>query len=79
VLSTFEADTDYFGRSDQQAMINFRVRDLDAMRAQLTAGGATVSDDILEETYGRFCWAVDPEDNRFELWEPPPDVRAGDA
>ena len=79
VLSTFEADTDYFGRPDQQTMINFRVRDLDAMRAQLTAGGAEVSDEILEETYGRFCWAVDPEGNRFELWEPPPDVQTGDA
>ncbi len=75
VLAPFEQDTEYFGRLDQQAMINFRVPDLDAMRAQLRAGGATVSDEVREAPYGRFCWAVDPEDNRFELWEPSPDLR----
>jgi hypothetical protein len=48
VFAPFEEDTDYFGRADQQAMINFRVRDLDAVRAQLTAGGTTVSNDIRE-------------------------------
>jgi hypothetical protein len=76
VLAPFPVDTDYFGRSDQQAMINFRVADLDAMLAQLRAGGATVSSKIVEETSGRFGWAVDPEGNRFELWEP---AAAGDS
>jgi predicted enzyme related to lactoylglutathione lyase len=70
VLAPFEQNTDYFGRADQQAMINFRVRDLDAILAQLRAGGAQVSDEIQEESYGRFGWAMDPEGNRFELWEP---------
>jgi glyoxylase I family protein len=74
VFSTFAQDTDYFGRADQQAMINFRVRNLDAMLAQLRAAGAAVSDEIQEEPYGRFGWATDPEGNRFELWEPPPDT-----
>ena len=37
VFSTFSEDTEYFGRADQQAMINFRVRDLDAMLDQLRA------------------------------------------
>jgi glyoxylase I family protein len=70
VLAPFEIDTDYFGRADQQAMVNFRVRDLDAMRQQLRGGGASVSEEIREAPYGRFCWATDPEGNRFELWEP---------
>jgi predicted enzyme related to lactoylglutathione lyase len=26
----------------------------------------------LLEGIGRFAWAVDPEGNRFELWEPAP-------
>ena len=69
VFSTFEEDTEYFGRADQQSMINFRVRDLDAMLAQLRAAGADVSEEIQEESYGRFGWATDPEGNRFELWE----------
>ena len=39
VFAAFEADTDYFGARDQQTMLNFRVRDLDAMLAQLRADG----------------------------------------
>src|SRR6478736_2852889 len=42
VFATFEADTDYFGARSQQTMVNFRVRDLDAMLAQLRAAGAAV-------------------------------------
>jgi len=26
---------------------------------------------IEESEYGRFGWAMDPEGNRIELWEPP--------
>ena len=37
VFATFESETDYFGSRAQQAMLNFRVRDLDAMLAQLRA------------------------------------------
>lgn len=39
-LCTFPEDTDYFGRREQTWMLNFRVRDLDAMLAQLRAAGA---------------------------------------
>ncbi|PWU24686.1 MAG: glyoxalase [Candidatus Rokuibacteriota bacterium] len=74
VLAPFDLDTDYFGRAEQQAMVNFRVRDLDAIREQLQAGGARVSEEIREVAYGRFCWAADPEGNRFELWEPSADL-----
>ena len=70
VWSLFPADTDYLGRRDQQAMINYRVTDLDAMLAQLRAAGAKV-DDAVQEEFGRFGWAEDPEGNRFELWQPP--------
>jgi predicted enzyme related to lactoylglutathione lyase len=74
VLAPFPADTDYFGRADQQSMINFRVADLDAMLAQLSAAGATVSGEINEASYGRFGWATDPDGNRFELWQPSEDL-----
>ena len=33
VFAPFESETDYFGSRAQQAMLNFRVRDLDAMLA----------------------------------------------
>jgi glyoxylase I family protein len=69
VFTPFPSDTDYFGRMDQQTMLNFRVTNLDAMLAQLTASGAVVEDEIFEASFGRFAHAVDPEGNRFELWE----------
>jgi glyoxylase I family protein len=74
VWSPFPADTDYFGRPEQAWMINFRVRDLDAMLVQLRDAGAAVDDEVqVMEGIGRFGWASDPEGNRFELWEPAPE------
>ncbi len=69
--AVFDADTEYFGRRGQAFMVNFRVRDLDAMLAQLRSGGVEVVDALDESEFGRFGWAVDPEGNRFELWERP--------
>ena len=70
-FAPFPASTEYFGRREQQWMLNFRVRDLDAMRDQLRTAAVTVDDatEVLDGV-GRFGWAVDPEGNRFELWEP---------
>jgi predicted enzyme related to lactoylglutathione lyase len=41
------------------------------MLAQLRAAGIPVDDHIEESDYGRFGWAMDPDGNRFELWQPP--------
>jgi predicted enzyme related to lactoylglutathione lyase len=71
VFAAFEPDTGYFGRPDQQTMLNFRVRDLDAMLAQLRSSGAHVAEKTQEmEGVGRFGWVTDPEGNRIELWQP---------
>ncbi|HZP50719.1 VOC family protein [Actinocrinis sp.] len=71
VFATFEPESDYFGSRTQQTMLNFRVRDLDAMLAQLRAKGANVTDEPQEmEGVGRFGWVTDPEGNRIELWQP---------
>ncbi|HET7900110.1 MAG TPA: VOC family protein [Candidatus Nanopelagicales bacterium] len=70
VFAPFPRDTDYFGRTDQQVMLNYRVDDLDAMLDQLRAAGADVEDEIAEADFGRFAHATDPEGNRFELWQP---------
>ncbi len=52
-------------------MLNFRVRDLDAMLDQLRAAGADVSAQTQEMAdVGRFGWVTDPEGNRIELWQP---------
>jgi predicted enzyme related to lactoylglutathione lyase len=70
VWSTFSTDTTYFGPASSCCMLNYRVRNLDAMLAQLRAAGAGVEDKTEDYDYGRFGWASDPEGNRFELWEP---------
>lgn len=70
VFAPFEKDTQYFGDMAKQWMINFRVRDLDAMAAQLRDTGIDVEVD--PETYpnGRFASLKDPEGNPIQLWEP---------
>jgi predicted enzyme related to lactoylglutathione lyase len=71
VFATFDPDTEYFGSRAQQTMLNFRVPDLDAMLAQLRAGGADVAEETQDmEGVGRFGWVIDPEGNRIELWQP---------
>ena len=70
VFAPFSADTDYFGRPKQQWMVNFRVRDLDAMAAQLRANGIVVEIDPQTQPIGRFARLHDPEGNPVELWEP---------
>lgn len=69
VFAPFSQDTTYFGAPENQFMVNFRVRDLDAMMAQLEAGGSAVERGP-DEPNGRFAWVTDPEGNRLELWEP---------
>jgi predicted enzyme related to lactoylglutathione lyase len=70
VWAPFAADTDYWPAA-KQGMVNFTVRDLDAMLAQLREAGVDVDDKVeFLDGIGRFGWAVDPEGNRFELWEP---------
>ena len=70
VFAAFEAETDYFGSRDQQVMLNFRVRDLDAMLRQLREQGAAVDAETQEmDGIGKFGWVTDPEGNRIELWE----------
>ncbi|SIO08839.1 VOC family protein [Vannielia litorea] len=74
VFTPFDQDTAYFGRPEQQWMINFRVRDLDAMLAQLARSGLAAETRAEWDTpeTGRFARIHDPEGNPVELWEPPP-------
>lgn len=60
--------TDYFGNKDKQWLINFRVRNLDAMVAQLRGAGIKVEIDPQAYPNGRFARVYDPEGNPIELW-----------
>ena len=70
VWSPFSAETKYFEPSTKPYMVNFRVRHLDELLAQLRAAGVTVDDKmrLREGTWdgGRarreiFAWATDDE------------------
>lgn len=74
VWNLFKQESTYFDPGGKPFMVNYIVDDLDAMRAQLLAGGVTVDDKVEASEFGRFGWASDPEGNRFELWEPPRDA-----
>jgi predicted enzyme related to lactoylglutathione lyase len=68
--SIFPDDTTYFGPNPKQAMVNYRVDDLDALLTQLAAAGVTIDPHRENADYGRFAWIVDPDGNRIELWQP---------
>jgi len=70
VFTHFPSDTKYFGDGPQQVMVNFRVDDMDALIAALTAAGVRIDPKRSDESYGRFAWIWDLEGNRVELWQP---------
>ena len=70
VFAPFPMDTDYFGSQQQAWMVNFRVRSLDAMVAQLQKSNIEVKVDPEKYPNGRFARLHDPEGNPIELWEP---------
>jgi predicted enzyme related to lactoylglutathione lyase len=70
VFNPFPEESDYLGDSKQTWMVNFRVRDLDAMTTQLRAEGIAVVVDSKQYPNGRFARLQDPEGNPIELWQP---------
>jgi catechol 2,3-dioxygenase-like lactoylglutathione lyase family enzyme len=70
VFAPFIESTDYFGEPANRWMLNFRVRDLAAMMAQLRALGIEVEVDPNEYPNGQFARLADPEGNPIQLWQP---------
>mgnify|MGYP003579775751 FL=1 len=64
----FKADTDYFGPSGKEFMVNFRVDDLDGVVAELEGKGIEILG-RQDEDYGRFAWIMDPDGLKIELWQ----------
>ncbi len=69
-FAPFPESTEYFGNMEKKWMLNFRVSNLDAMVAQLRAGGITVEVDPTVYPMGRFAQLNDPEGNPIQLWQP---------
>jgi predicted enzyme related to lactoylglutathione lyase len=68
--SPFNEKTGYFAPSEREFMINYRVKNMDALIDQLRAAGVTIVDSVESYSYGRFVHIMDPEGNKLELWEP---------
>jgi glyoxylase I family protein len=69
-FAPFPETSKYFGDANKVWMLNFRVRDLDKMAAQLQAAGIAVKIDPQSYPNGRFARLHDPEGNPIELWQP---------
>jgi glyoxylase I family protein len=68
-FAPFKETSSYFGDPQKVWMLNFRVRDLDKMAAQLQAAGIEIKMYPPDPT-GRFARVHDPEGNPIELWQP---------
>jgi predicted enzyme related to lactoylglutathione lyase len=79
VFAHFPQDSAYFGESTQQAMVNFRVDNLDELLAKLAEAGVRIDPKREDAPYGRFAWIWDLEGNRVELWEPLPEQAQADS
>jgi glyoxylase I family protein len=62
--------SDLFKGADKVWILNFRVRDLNKMAAQLRAAGIAVEIDPQSYPNGRFASLHDPEGNPIQLWQP---------
>lgn len=51
-------------------MINFRVKELDVLLAELKKKGVEIVGEKEEYEYGNFGWIMDPEGDKIELWQP---------
>ena len=69
VFQPFPATTKYW-RADKTFMLNFRVKKLDALVAQLRKADIKVDVDPMTYPNGRFAALEDPEGNPIQLWEP---------
>ena len=68
--SPFNEKTKYFEPSTKDFMINFRVKNIEALVSDLKSKNVTVVDSIESFDYGKFVHIMDLEGNKIELWEP---------
>lgn len=76
VWSVFPARTRYFRPSASPFMINLVVDDVDEALCQVEIAGGTIVGKPKSHEYGRFGWFLDPDGNKVEVWQPPPDERS---
>jgi predicted enzyme related to lactoylglutathione lyase len=76
VWNAFPASARYFRPSESRYMLNFLVDDVDGVLEQVVAAGGKAVGRVRDSPYGRFGWFLDPDGNKVELWQLPPERRA---
>lgn len=68
------SDTKWFSPSEASFMINYRVDDLESLLTQLREASVTIVKGPDKDETGSFAWILDPDGNKVELWQPPPET-----
>ncbi|MEQ9264644.1 MAG: VOC family protein [Balneolaceae bacterium] len=68
--SIFKSDTTYTNPSTKDAMINYRVENLEELLKALAEEGVEIVGEMESFEYGKFGWIMDPNGYKIELWEP---------
>jgi predicted enzyme related to lactoylglutathione lyase len=68
--SIFDENTEYTNPSKKDAMINYRVENLEKLLKVLKEEGVEVVGEMEVHEYGKFGWIMDPNGYKIELWEP---------
>ncbi len=69
VWSTFAKDSNYFGKPEQQFMLNLRVDNLEWLLGELKNEGIEQVGEMQVFDYGKFAHIIDLDGNKIELWE----------
>lgn len=65
----FPENTKYFGNSNQDFMLNYRVEDIENLVKALKEEGVTIVDSIESYDYGKFVHVLDGDGRKVQLWE----------
>jgi predicted enzyme related to lactoylglutathione lyase len=68
--SIFDEATEYINPSRKDAMINYRVENLEELLEVLKDEGVKIVGKMETYEYGKFGWIMDPNGYKIELWEP---------
>jgi len=68
--SIFDETTKYTNPSQKDAMINYRVENLEELLTVLKKEGIEIIGEMEVFEYGKFGWIMDPNGYKIELWEP---------
>jgi predicted enzyme related to lactoylglutathione lyase len=66
----FKTGDESFSPSKKEFMINYRVRNMEALVNKLKENGVTVLDSIATYDFGKFVHIMDADGNKIQLWEP---------